>query len=115
MLRWRSIEQRSKFTTSALGHSDRCPVFPGSHSGWNKGVSLPDLRSLAYREQLVKRYNIRCGHAMSDPTAHQAKEGTRSRMDVILVVSRHRRYEFVLRLLVLDRLSQRLFSLVVCA
>ena len=41
-----------------LGHSDRCPVHPGSHSGWNKGVTLQDLRSLQYREKFVKKFNI---------------------------------------------------------
>ena len=40
-------------------HSDRCPVFPGTHSGWNKGVTLSELRSLRYREKFVKKYNIR--------------------------------------------------------
>lgn len=52
---------------------------------------------------------------MSDPTADEAKEGARSRMDVILIVLRHCLYESVLTLLVLDRRTQRLFLHVECA
>ena len=40
------------------GYSERCPVTPGSHSGWTKGVTLQEIRSLRYRETLVWKNNI---------------------------------------------------------
>ena len=41
-----------------LGHNEKCPVFPGPHSGYNKGVTRDDLQFLRFRPMYVKRYNI---------------------------------------------------------
>ena len=42
-----------------LGHSDKCKVAPFGHSGYNKGVTLDDLRFLRFRPKHVVEYNIR--------------------------------------------------------
>ena len=42
-----------------LGHGPKCRVGPFWYSGYNKGITLEDLRFLRFREKHVTKYNIR--------------------------------------------------------